>query len=156
MMDIKVNPQTMKRISAEEASTQYRVLTSKYPDGLRYYITSEGLVIDSDGNIRYMPWKNYYVDHTRVTELENGVFKCERSTDILFDTVDDTKYCDTIEDVFYDPITDRDVYCYIVGNEHFLKKADAMKYAKTYLQQPYNRHKVTITNILKKWGIDER
>ena len=41
MMDIKVDPQTMKRISAEEASTKYGVLTSKYHDGLRYYLTSE-------------------------------------------------------------------------------------------------------------------
>lgn len=48
--------QTMKRISKEEASTKYGVLT-KYDD-VKYYLTSNGNIVDSDGNLRYLAKEN--------------------------------------------------------------------------------------------------
>ena len=43
----------MKRISNEIASKKYGVLLGHYP--LRYYLTKDGFVIDSDGDLRYSP-----------------------------------------------------------------------------------------------------
>lgn len=43
----------MKRISNEIAAKEYGVLLGHYP--LRYYLTKNGFVIDSDGDIRYSP-----------------------------------------------------------------------------------------------------
>ena len=43
----------MKRISKEVASTQYGVLLGHYP--LNYYLTHDGFVVDSDGDVRYIP-----------------------------------------------------------------------------------------------------
>ena len=45
----------MQRISKEVASTQYGVILGHYP--LNYYLTSNGFVVDSDGDVRYIPDK---------------------------------------------------------------------------------------------------
>ena len=43
----------MKRISKEVASTKYGILLGHYP--LNYYLTNDGFVVDSDGDVRYIP-----------------------------------------------------------------------------------------------------
>lgn len=43
----------MKRISKETAVKEYGIVLNHYP--LSFYLTKDGFVIDSDGDIRYSP-----------------------------------------------------------------------------------------------------
>ena len=45
----------LKRISKEEATNKYGVITTGINSQYSYYLREDGCVIDSDGDIRYMP-----------------------------------------------------------------------------------------------------
>ncbi len=45
----------MKQISKQEAHDKYGVIITGINSLYRYYLTDDGKVIDSDGDIRYIP-----------------------------------------------------------------------------------------------------
>ena len=47
----------LKRISKKEATEKYGVITSGVNSLYQYFLTVDGYIIDSDGDIRYIPSK---------------------------------------------------------------------------------------------------
>ena len=45
----------LKRISKQEATEKYGVITSGVNGLYQYFLTVDGYIIDSDGDIRYIP-----------------------------------------------------------------------------------------------------
>lgn len=50
----------MKKISKKEASQKYGVITTGVNSMYQYFLTPEGNVVDSDGDIRYMAHHHIY------------------------------------------------------------------------------------------------
>lgn len=55
----------MKRISKKEASERYGVLVGGVNSMYKYYLREDGFVVDSDGDLRYIP------------PFENGMYEAE-------------------------------------------------------------------------------
>ena len=49
----------LKRISKQEASERYGVITNGVNGLYQYFLTVDGYIIDSDGDIRYIPKGKY-------------------------------------------------------------------------------------------------
>ena len=127
----------MKTITKEEASRVYGILTSsKYSTGLRYYLTDDGNVVDSDGNTRYIAKKNSeYKDFYRITKLDNGFLKRETAKDIFFDSIVDTDYCNNVKAVFSSPFSGIDIIGYNIRGEYFTDKNKALDKVKELLKE---------------------
>lgn len=127
----------MKTITKEEASKVYGILTSsKYATGLKFYLTDDGNVVDSDGNTRYIARKNSeYKDFYRITKIENCVLKRETAKDIFFDSIVDTEYFSSVEAIFSYPIDDNDIIGYNIRGEYFTSKNKAIDTVKDLLRE---------------------